>query len=374
MSTRRFLTVALPLVVGLGLVMPVAAAPFELKDGDVVAFVGGTDLVRIQKDGYLEASLTRRFWKQRPKFRDLAWDGDTAYFQSTVRERWRGDAFGDWRAQLKRVGATVVIAQFGKIESLDGEQRVDEFETAYADLLEQLAADGRRVILLAPSPFEKGWGDAVARAELDVYTQAIKKLAAEKRVPFVSHSGVDPARDFASQLTGGIEAGEKLPARGPRETPPVVRLLAPGKLEMLVRRRRQTRFQQRGGRAAVVQGRMVNLPRPDRRGRGKNLPLRRRSFRRKRRSSPGRAEADVGRELAAFNTLDGWEVNLFADESHGIANPLSLRWDAEGRMYVACSDATRRSNRARCLMTASSGWSIPTATGGRTNRRCSPVA
>ena len=36
--------------------------------------------------------------------------------------------------------------------------------------------------------------------------------------------------------------------------------------------------------------------------------------------------------------MNGFEVNLFADERHGIANPLSVRWDAQGRMFVACSD------------------------------------
>ena len=60
-----------------------------LKKGDVVAFVGGTDLVRLQREGRLEAALTDHFREVAPKFRDLAWDGDTVYFQSTVRERWR---------------------------------------------------------------------------------------------------------------------------------------------------------------------------------------------------------------------------------------------------------------------------------------------
>ena len=60
------------------------AVPLKLGEGDVVAFVGGTDMVRMQKDGRLEAALTHRFMKVRPKFRDLAWDGDTVYFQSTI--------------------------------------------------------------------------------------------------------------------------------------------------------------------------------------------------------------------------------------------------------------------------------------------------
>ena len=105
----------------LGLALGVARAEtLQLKQGDVVAVVGGTDMVRMQREGRLEAALTNRYRDSKPKFRDLAWDGDTVYFQSTVRVRWRRQAFGDLRNQLKRVGATVVIAQFGKIESLDG--------------------------------------------------------------------------------------------------------------------------------------------------------------------------------------------------------------------------------------------------------------
>ena len=39
----------------------VFAQPLQLEDGDVVAFIGGTDLVRIQKEGELEAAITHRF-------------------------------------------------------------------------------------------------------------------------------------------------------------------------------------------------------------------------------------------------------------------------------------------------------------------------
>ena len=41
----------------------VAAGVLELRKGDVVAFVGGTDLVNIQKEGRLESALTMK-WKE----------------------------------------------------------------------------------------------------------------------------------------------------------------------------------------------------------------------------------------------------------------------------------------------------------------------
>ena len=70
-------------------------------------------------------------------------------------------------------------------------------------------------------------------------------------------------------------------------------------------------------------------------------------------SSPkrtGSREANIKKELDAFDVMNGFEVNLFADERHGIANPLSVRWDAQGRMFVACSDVTLKSNLELCQM------------------------
>ena len=44
--------------------------------------------------------------------------------------------------------------------------------------------------------------------------------------------------------------------------------------------------------------------------------------------------ANIKEELAAFNLADGFSVNLFASDQHGLTSPLSMRWDTSGRMYV----------------------------------------
>jgi putative heme-binding domain-containing protein len=49
------------------------------------------------------------------------------------------------------------------------------------------------------------------------------------------------------------------------------------------------------------------------------------------------AQDDPAAQLAAFKVADGYEVNLFASELEGIANPIQMRFDHEGRLYVACS-------------------------------------
>ncbi|HYF38006.1 MAG TPA: PVC-type heme-binding CxxCH protein [Prosthecobacter sp.] len=44
-------------------------------------------------------------------------------------------------------------------------------------------------------------------------------------------------------------------------------------------------------------------------------------------------------ELASFKVLDGIKVNLFASEADGVPNPLVLRWDERGRLWVISTTA-----------------------------------
>ena len=45
----------------------------------------------------------------------------------------------------------------------------------------------------------------------------------------------------------------------------------------------------------------------------------------------------VKAELASFTVDKRLQMNLFADESMGIANPVCMRWDARGRLWVLCT-------------------------------------
>ena len=49
------------------------------------------------------------------------------------------------------------------------------------------------------------------------------------------------------------------------------------------------------------------------------------------------ANNSVKAELASFALDKRLQVNLFADESMGIANPVCMRWDARGRLWVLCT-------------------------------------
>ncbi len=162
---------------------------FQLIDRDVVIFAGGTNLVRAQKAGYLESLLTKHFAKTRPVFRDMAWEGDTVFQQGTVVERWRRETFGNWGQQLKRVGATLIIAQFGQTESLDGPTGLREFVAAYDRLLDELARQTDRIVLVSPTPFEKSdplLPDLSPRnGDLLLYVDAIGEIASRRGYRFV---------------------------------------------------------------------------------------------------------------------------------------------------------------------------------------------
>ena len=42
-------------------------------------------------------------------------------------------------------------------------------------------------------------------------------------------------------------------------------------------------------------------------------------------------------EQKSFTLTEGYEVNLFADETMGISNPIAMRWGPAGRLWVLCT-------------------------------------
>ncbi|MDG2186542.1 MAG: c-type cytochrome [Mariniblastus sp.] len=45
----------------------------------------------------------------------------------------------------------------------------------------------------------------------------------------------------------------------------------------------------------------------------------------------------VAAELESFALADGYQANLFADETDGVANPVCMSWDPAGRLWVLCT-------------------------------------
>lgn len=153
---------------------------FELLQDDVVVFAGGED-ARVGQDlGYLETLLSLSAAGRRVHYRNMAWEGDTVY------EQLRPLNFGSWTDHLRRCGASVVVAQFGQIEALQGKDGVDRFIAAYEALLNQFAQTTKRIVLVSPAPFAKKTVDLTGRnADLKLYVEAIRALAAKHGYLFV---------------------------------------------------------------------------------------------------------------------------------------------------------------------------------------------
>jgi len=123
---------------------------------------------------YLETLAHWTFQSYRLKFRSLAWEGDTVF------EQRRDLNYPSLEAQLDKIGATVVIAQFGQTESLAGEEKVDEFVVAYEKLISRLRGTSkRRLVLIEPTPWivapsQNGVQEKAAKH--GVYCAAIRKM------------------------------------------------------------------------------------------------------------------------------------------------------------------------------------------------------
>lgn len=159
------------------------AGRFELVQDDVVVFAGGENARAGLDLGYLETLMALASAGKRVHFRNMAWEGDT------VHEQPRPPNFGSWTDQFRRSGASIVIAQFGQIESLEGKAGVEKFTAAYDALIQQFQQSTKRIVLVSPSPFGKGASrapDLAARNDdLRLYVDAIRKLAAKHGCLFV---------------------------------------------------------------------------------------------------------------------------------------------------------------------------------------------
>ena len=338
---------------------------FSIVENETIVFMGGTNMVRLQRAGYVEAMLTREFAEQKPRFRDLAWEADTVFRLGTVAERWRPDGFGDLEGQLKRVGATTIIAQFGMLESLAGLSGIENFKKAYGELVDRFLSvkSVRQVVLISPTPFEPPPDPLIPdlskrNDDLERYVAAIKEIAAERNLRYVNLMTAKPV------LTdNGMHVKPGAQIHVANEIVTELQLITPLESEFeslrqaILEKHRLWYDYWRPANWKLLYG--DDAERQFTRG-GENyirfkdewkllLPLIERAEKRvwdiaSGEPDPGLARpapetlhadaaANIEKELASFSVPDGMKVNLFASEADGLTSPLAIRWDTEGRLY-----------------------------------------
>ena len=346
---------------------PFKDGKFALEANEVVVMAGQENLVRDQKTGELESVMGMAFAAKQPRFRSMAWEGDTVY------EQWRDLNFGDWKAQLDAAGAGIVIAQFGQVESFDGVKRIAEFKSAYHRLLDQFTAQTPRLVLVSPMPFEKPLAShapelRLRNADVKAYADAVKEVAKQRGAVFV---------DLFTPLTGRGANQPRLTDDGLHLNPEGLRVVAreiaqqlgastsdaddlTAMREAIVEKNRLWFDCWRPANWSFVYGdrvtQMFGKPAQD-------APSLRESFEARK---PLIAKLDARihalakgekvedgqkpelrtntepvltpeQQMAAFTVAEGYEMNLFASEVEGVAKPTQFSWDERGRLYVACS-------------------------------------
>lgn len=347
---------------------PFANRRFALGEKEVVVFAGQENFVRDQKAGEIESMLASGFAAQNPRFRSMAWEADTVY------EQWRDLNFGSWARQLETAGATVMIAQFGQMEALDGVKRLPEFVAAYHRLLDQFAARTRRLVLVSPMPFEKPLAshapDLTERnGGVAAYANAVRDLARQRGAVFVDLAGPLSQRKSGRRLTEdgihltevGLHEVAVLIARqlGGQENPsaslePLRQAIVeknrlwfdcwrPANWSFAYGDRVSQAYAKAAGTEPSLKGDLARyrplIDAADARihalARGESVPAPATS---PKTTSPEEGKAMTpAQELATFTLADGYEVNLFASEADGVVKPTQFAWDERGRLLVACS-------------------------------------
>ncbi len=363
---------------------PVQAAPIvtnmplKLNKGDRIALIGATLMERAQDHGDFEAMLHQQFPNHQLVIRNLAWSADTIDLQP------RPANFADLEQHLHHEKIDVIIAAYGFNESFEGEAGLAAFKTKLAAFVTRLSSkkyNGRtapRVVLVSPIANANVKGVAAAdlnNARIKLYADAMKAVSKEQKIGFVdlfeetrdamTRPGADLTHNGCHLNAKGYAVFADLLFRGcfdvsPPEVDPAIRETVQDLNRQFFRRYRPLNtFYYTGGRNTtygyldflpamrnfdlmvqnrekhiwdLAQGKKVGKKIDD-----SNVPALPRV--------PGTKGINewlsAKDEQKAFKVDPRFDVNLFASEEQfpDIANPIQMRFDARGRLWVSCSIA-----------------------------------
>ena len=348
------------------------ALPLKPDGGLRIALIGNTLFEREQEYGHFEAMLQKRFPDKNLTVRNLAWAADEIGLQP------RPANFADTEQHLTHEKADVIFAAFGFNESFAGEAGLPAFKKKLADYLAGLktkAFNGKsapRIVLVSPTANQNVKGVAAAdrnNANIKLYADAMREVAAAQKVGFVDvfSATLEPAPELTINGSHLTDKGYALFAETlfkgtfaetPPETDKALRDAIIDKDRQFFRRFRPLNtFYYTGGRNKAY-GYLDFLPamrnfdrmvenrdaRIHALAQGKNVPAKVDDSNvpplPKTVQARGANEwLSAAKERQAFKVDPRFDVNLFAGEEQfpDIANPIQMRWDAKGRLWVSCS-------------------------------------
>jgi lysophospholipase L1-like esterase len=203
MTPRLRLTCLLLLIVSTA--RSASDEPFELKDGDRVAFIGNTFVEREQDYSYLETLLRPRWPDRKISFRNLGWSGDTVFGHARGYFDGAEQGFARLNTIVHDLRPTVIFISYGMGESFDGEAGLPSFRTGLERLLDTLKDLNARTVVIGPIKHENlgpPMPDPAGHNRLlRLYADAMKDVATKRGHRFVDMYELLGDGDVKSPLT-----------------------------------------------------------------------------------------------------------------------------------------------------------------------------
>lgn len=377
-------------LLGAGLECPMQAQSTESTAPNrplKVVLIGSTLIERMQEHGALE-SMALMVSKDRPLIiRTLAWPADE------INIRPRPDAYGDLLEALEREKPDLILAQYGFNESFQGVEVVERFGRDYKEFLLKLrqvptlSGESPKVIVLTPVAYESGVGplsedeSGEMQHRLEAYSDEMIRVA--RSLGLEAHDVFRPTLRMMQQLGRQGAEGEpwtfngihltdhgydqfsellfeKITGEQAPQVPEKLRLAVVDKNRQFMRKYRALNaFYIYGGRKQPYG--VVNFPKefekldqmvalrddyvwklaqgmvvPERVDDSLTVELPEITGER-----PINEWLSPEEERQAFRMDPRFEVNCFVSEEDfpEFANPIQIRWDARGRLWVSCSES-----------------------------------
>jgi lysophospholipase L1-like esterase len=168
---------------------PPQRTPFEFKDGDRVALLGGTYVERAQRYGWLESEFQLASPGKKISFRNLGWSGDTVWSESRGIFDKPAVGYGRMIKQIKELKPTVILIHYGTNEAFKGPSGIDAFLGQYKRLISDVSSTNAQVVIASPIPQFKMPAPLPDPTRVNgltkQYVEALRALAAEQKLTFV---------------------------------------------------------------------------------------------------------------------------------------------------------------------------------------------
>jgi lysophospholipase L1-like esterase len=199
-------------------------AGVSFKNGDRVVLLGDGFIEQERHHAHLETLLISRHPRADIVVRNLGWGGDTVRGGARTGGFQNPEGLARLLKEASDLKPTVVLLGYGMNESFDGPQGLAGFIEGYEQLLAKLAPLKARLVVLSPTSHEdlgRPLPDPTDHnRNLELYTAALKKLAAGRSLAFVdlfhplqAAKQKDPALRLTTNGILLTEAGYALVAR-----------------------------------------------------------------------------------------------------------------------------------------------------------------